>query len=106
LLICEDSQEAAATERCLENEIRSVRSMKVAEIKRELSQRGLATDDMFEKEEFVRRLAQARLDKVPRSTAGRVPHARHARAFHHSRAVLRAHQPLIYAVWKRVVRRR
>ena len=90
----------------LEDEISSVRSMKVAEIKRELSQRGLATDDMFEKEEFVRRLAQARLDKVPRSTAGRVPHARRARAFDHSRAVLRAHQPLIYAVWKRVVRRR
>ena len=43
----------------LEDEISSVRSMKVAEIKRELSQRGLATDDMFEKEEFVRRLAQA-----------------------------------------------
>jgi hypothetical protein len=42
--------------------------MKVAEIKLELSQRWLATDDMFEKEEFVRRLAQARLDKVPRST--------------------------------------
>ena len=52
----------------LEDEIRSVRSMKVAEIKRELSQRGLATDDMFEKEDFVRRLAQARLEKVPRST--------------------------------------
>jgi hypothetical protein len=52
----------------LEDEIRSVHSMTVAEIKRELSQRGLATDDMFEKEEFVRRLAQARLDKVPRST--------------------------------------
>jgi hypothetical protein len=56
----------------LEDEISSVRSMKVAEIKRELSQRGLVTDDMFEKEEFVRRLAQARLDKVPRRTAGRV----------------------------------
>jgi hypothetical protein len=56
----------------LEDEISSVRSMKVAEIKRELSQRGLVTDDMYEKEEFVRRLAQARLDKVPRRTAGRV----------------------------------
>jgi hypothetical protein len=43
----------------LEDEVSSVRSMKVAEIKLELSQRGLATDDMFEKEEFVRRLAQA-----------------------------------------------
>ena len=64
MLICEDSQEAAATERCLENEIRSVRSMKVAEIKRELSQRGLATDDMIEKEEFVRCLAQARASEV------------------------------------------
>ena len=90
----------------LEDEISSVRSMKVAEIKRELSQRGLATDDMFEKEEFVRRLAQARFDKVPRSTAGRVPHALRTRAFDHSRAVLRSHQPLIHAVWKRVVRRR
>jgi hypothetical protein len=90
----------------LEDEIGSVRSMKVAEIKLELSQRGLATDDMFEKEEFVRRLAQARLDKVPRSTAGRVPHALRTRAFDHSRAVLHSHQPLIHAVWKRVVRRR
>ena len=64
MLICEDSQEAAATERCLENEIRSVRSMKVAEIKRELSQRGLATEDMIEKEELVRCLAQARASDV------------------------------------------
>ena len=64
MLICEDSQEAAATERCLENEIRSVRSMKVAEIKRELSQRGLATEDMIEKEELVRCLAQARASEV------------------------------------------
>jgi predicted HTH domain antitoxin len=78
----------------LEDEISSVRSMKVAEIKRELSQRGLATDDMFEKEEFVRRLAQARrLSKVPPST-GRVPHARRTSEFDHSRAVLRAHSPL------------
>ena len=64
MLICEDSQEAAATERCLENEIRSVRSMKVAEIKRELSQRGLATEDMIEKEELVRCLSQARASEV------------------------------------------
>ncbi len=50
----------------LYDEISSVRSMKVAEIKRELSQRGLVTDDMFEEEEFVRRLAQARLDENKR----------------------------------------
>ena len=93
----------------LEDEISSVRSMKVAEIKRELSQRGLVTDDMFEKEEFVRRLAQARLDKVPRRTAGRVEWstacASHTRIRSRS-PVLRAYQPFIHAVWKRVVRRR
>ena len=57
----------------LEEELSSVRSMKVAEIKRELSERGLATDDMFEKEEFVRRLAQARADKNPRQAGSDVP---------------------------------
>ena len=45
----------------LDEEIAAVRGMKVADIKQELKQRGLSTNDMFEKDEFVNRLAQARV---------------------------------------------
>jgi SpoVK/Ycf46/Vps4 family AAA+-type ATPase len=45
----------------LDEEIAAVRGMKVADIKQELKQRGLSTNDMFEKDEFVKRLAQARV---------------------------------------------
>ena len=45
----------------LDEEIAAVRGMKVADIKRELVQRGLSINDMFEKDEFVKRLAEARV---------------------------------------------
>jgi hypothetical protein len=52
---------ATALRMGLDEELAAVSGMKVSEIKQELTQRGLATNDMFEKDEFVQRLAQARL---------------------------------------------
>jgi len=57
----------------LADEMEAVRSMGVAEIKRELTERGLATNDIFEKGEFVSRLAQAREDNIPRNAPNPPP---------------------------------
>ena len=47
--------------RSLDDEIAAVSGMNVADIKQELVQRGLSIKDMFEKHEFVKRLAEARV---------------------------------------------
>ena len=53
----------------LDDELAGVRGMKIREIKQELAERGLATDDIFEKDEFVTRLAQARVEKPSPTSA-------------------------------------
>lgn len=63
----------------LADEMEAVRSMGVVEIKRELTERGLATNDIFEKGEFVSRLAQAREDNIPRNTPNPPPQPEAAR---------------------------
>jgi hypothetical protein len=47
--------------RSLDDEIAAVSGMNAADIKQELVQRGLSIKDMFEKHEFVKRLAEARV---------------------------------------------
>lgn len=53
---------AAAKE--LDDESKEVKRMKINEIVKELFERGLKTNDMSEKDEYVRRLAKARIDKI------------------------------------------
>jgi hypothetical protein len=57
----------------LDDEMDAVRSMKVADIKLELIERGLATTDIFEKDEFWKRLAQARVDNIRKNSSNSPP---------------------------------
>eukprot|EP00638_Chattonella_subsalsa_P010885 CAMPEP_0117789600 /NCGR_PEP_ID=MMETSP0948-20121206/7731_1 /TAXON_ID=44440 /ORGANISM="Chattonella subsalsa, Strain CCMP2191" /LENGTH=295 /DNA_ID=CAMNT_0005619239 /DNA_START=171 /DNA_END=1058 /DNA_ORIENTATION=- len=45
----------------LEKEIKNIQQMRISEIKKELESYGLRTDDLFEKSEFIQRLAEARI---------------------------------------------
>jgi hypothetical protein len=59
----------------LDDEMAAVRSMKVTDIKLELLDRGLATTDIFEKDEFCKRLAQARVDNIRKNSSNSPPPA-------------------------------
>jgi hypothetical protein len=48
----------------LDKEIEKCKSMKVAELKKELASYGISTKSFFEKTEFVKACAEARVDKV------------------------------------------
>jgi len=60
----EKRREEIAAAKELDDEIKQVKRMKTKEIVQELSDRGLKTNDMSEKDEYVRRLAKARVDKI------------------------------------------
>jgi len=60
----EKRREEIAAAKELDDEIKQVKRMKTNEIVKELSERGLKTNDMSEKDEYVRRLAKARVDKI------------------------------------------
>ena len=62
------SSSSSTREKRLEVEIAKCQSMKIGELKKELETLGIATNTFFEKSEFVRALAEARVDGVQRKT--------------------------------------
>jgi hypothetical protein len=57
-------------EKRLEEEMAKCQSLKIGELKKELEALGVSTSTFFEKSEFVRALAEARVDGVKRKTDG------------------------------------
>jgi len=55
----------------LEKEMEKCKKMKVGELKKELESYGVSTKSYFEKSEFVRAVAEARVDGPPKSSTGR-----------------------------------
>ena len=51
-------------------EVEKIRSMKVLEMKKELNDMGVSTKSFFEKSEFIKALAEARVDGVKKGGAG------------------------------------
>ena len=54
----------------LQKEMEKCKSMKVSDLKKELESYGLSTKSYFEKSEFVRAVAEARVDGVKKSAGG------------------------------------
>eukprot|EP00957_Ditylum_brightwellii_P051110 3875138-Ditylum_brightwellii.AAC.1 len=48
----------------------ALQAMKASELKKELEERGISTKSFFEKSEFVKALAEARVDNITKSSSG------------------------------------
>jgi hypothetical protein len=62
------SSSTSSREKQLQAEIAKCQGMKIGELKKELESLGMSTTTFFEKSEFVRALAEARVDGVSRKT--------------------------------------
>ena len=65
-----DSRSSTNRQERLSKEMEICKSMKVGELKKELESYGVSTKSYFEKSEFVRAVAEARVDGVKKSSAG------------------------------------
>jgi len=64
------SSSTSSREDRLKVEMENCNAMRAGELKKELEERGISTKSFFEKSEFVKALAEARVDNIQRATPG------------------------------------
>jgi len=64
------SSSTSSREERLKAEMENCDAMRAGELRKELEERGISTKSFFEKSEFVKALAEARVDNIQRGTSG------------------------------------
>lgn len=66
----DDSSRSANRKERIQEEMENCKSMKVSDLKKELESYGISTKSYLEKSEFVRAVAEARVDGIKKSSSG------------------------------------